>query len=104
VEKYGKEKADYLMEVMGAWQSHYQRAVFIDLGIGDSTAVETQAQSEATQRGWAFERVAGDLVLIRRLLVGDWEEDFLLLQPGQKITTVYNDDVVGCVQADQDSG
>jgi hypothetical protein len=25
VAKYGKDNADYLMEVMGAWQKHYQR-------------------------------------------------------------------------------
>jgi len=44
VEKYGKDNADYLMEVMGAWQDHYQRAVFIDMGIGDGAAVEGLAR------------------------------------------------------------
>ena len=68
VEKYGAANADYLMEVMGVWQSHYQRAVFIDMGVGDGTPVEAVAQSEATRRGWNSERVSGDLVLIRRLL------------------------------------
>jgi len=27
VQKYGQDNADYLMEVMGAWQSHYKRAI-----------------------------------------------------------------------------
>ncbi len=98
VEKYGKDNADYLMEVMGAWQNHYQRAVFIDMGTGDSTAVEQQAQDEATRRGWTFERMAGDLVLIRRLLAGDWETDFLILEPGQQIKMTYDDEVVGCLK------
>ncbi len=102
VEKYGVDNADYLMEVMGAWQSHYQRAVFIDMGVGDGTAVEAVAQSEATKRGWIFERVTGDLVLIRRLLAGDWETDFLLLEPGQQITMTYDDNVVECLKRDQD--
>ncbi len=96
VEKYGKDNADYLMEVMGAWQSHYQRAVFIDMGIGDSTAIEQQAQDEAVRRDWTFERMAGDFVLIRRLLTGDWETDFLILEPGQQITMTYDDNVIGC--------
>ncbi len=30
VEKYGKDNADYLMEVMGEWSAHYSRAVYID--------------------------------------------------------------------------
>jgi hypothetical protein len=104
VEKYGEDNANYLMEVMGAWQSHYQRAVFIDMGVGDGAAVEAVAQSEATRRGWIFERVTGDLVLIRRLLAGDWETDFLLLEPGQQITMTYDDNVVGCLKHDQDGG
>jgi len=102
VEKYGVDNADYLMEVMGAWQSHYQRAVFIDMGVGDGTPVEAVARSEATRRGWIFERVMGDLVLIRRLLAGDWETDFLLLEPGQQITMTYDDNVVGCLKHGQD--
>ncbi len=102
VEKYGVDNADYLMEVMGAWQSHYQRAVFIDMGVGDGAAVEAVAQGEAARRGWVYERVTGDLVLIRRLLAGDWETDFLILEPGQQITMSYDDDVVGCLKHHQD--
>ena len=30
VEKYGQDNADYLMEVMGAWKQHYNRAAYID--------------------------------------------------------------------------
>ena len=100
VQKYGKDNADYLMEVMGAWQSHYQRAAYIDLGIGDGSLVETQAQAEASRRGWAFERMVGDLVLIRRLIQGDWGDgetgDFLILQPGQALSMTYDDNIIGC--------
>lgn len=94
VEKYGKDNADYLMEVMGAWQAHYQRAVFIDMGIGDGTSVENLARDEAGRRGWSFEREAGDLVLIRKLLFGDWGDDFLLLQPGQSVAMATHAGVV----------
>jgi hypothetical protein len=102
VEKYGKDNADYLMEVMGAWQSHYQRAVFIDMGVGDGTVVEARAREEATRRGWIFERITGDLVLIRRLLIGDWAGDFLVLKPGQQMVMTYDDGIVGCTNHDHD--
>jgi hypothetical protein len=98
IEKYGQDNADYLMEVMGAWQRHYQRAVYIDLGIGDSSAVEALAQSEAARRGWAFERLAGDLRLIRQLLSGVWAsgeaEDLLVLGPGEQIEMSFDDQVL----------
>jgi hypothetical protein len=96
VEKYGEDNADYLMEVMGAWQEHYQRAAFIDMGVGDGTAIEQQAQADAARRGWIFEKVTGDLILIRRLLAGDWDNDFLVLQPGEQLTITYDTDVIGC--------
>lgn len=101
VAKYGVDNAEYLMEVMGAWQKHYDRARFIDMGVGDSSHVEAHARSLAEQRGWAFERVAGDLVLIRRLLNGEWagegKEDFLIVPPGQQVRMTYDVDVIGCV-------
>jgi hypothetical protein len=97
VEKYGKDNADYLMEVMGAWRGHYQRAAYIDMGIQTGqgeTGVEARAREEAQRRGWNFERVAGDLVLIRRLLNGDWNSDFLVLQPGQKLGMSYDEHII----------
>ncbi|MBI3959404.1 MAG: hypothetical protein HY328_11415, partial [Chloroflexi bacterium] len=68
----------------------------IDNGIGDGRPVEAQARKQATERGWLFQRVTGDLVLIRRLLAGDWEEDFLVLAPGQESAMTYDEQVIGC--------
>ncbi len=96
VEKYGQDNADYLMEVMGAWKKHYQRAAYIDLGLGDGSAVENKAREQSARRGWAFDRVAGDMILLRRLVRGDWSEDFLTLQPGQSLVMTYDANVIGC--------
>ena len=95
VEKYGKDNADYLMEVMGGWSSHYNRAVFIDLEVGDASSVEAQARAEAQRRGWTFEQLPGDIGLIRRLVMGEWDDDFLVVPPGQKIVMTGTDGVVG---------
>ncbi len=94
VAKYGKDNADYLMEVMGAWRSHYNRAAFIDMGIGDNASVEGKARDEASRRGWSFERVAGDLVMVRQLLNAEWNDDFLILQPGQRLGMSYDENVI----------
>mgnify|MGYP005816374149 CR=1 FL=1 len=94
VAKYGKDNADYLMEVMGAWRAHYQRAAYIDMGVRESPAVEAKAREDAQRRGWSYERVAGEMTLIRRLLNGDWNEDFLILQPGQKLAMSYDEGII----------
>jgi len=94
VAKYGKDNADYLMEVMGAWQSHYKRAVYLDMGVADGSTVEARAQAEAARRGWTFERMPGDLTLIRRLLAGDWAADYLVVQPGHVVKMSYDENIL----------
>jgi hypothetical protein len=94
VTKYGKDNADYLIEVMGAWSKHYNRAVFVDMQVGDASAAEHKALENADQRGWQFERMVGDLILIRRTLDGDWEKDFLILRPGEKVVASYDEQVI----------
>jgi len=100
VRKYGQDNADYLMEVMGAWQQHYQRAALVDMGVGDIAAVEARAQAEAARRGWTFDRISGDVVLIHRLLAGDWDDDFLVVQPGEQVHMSYDASVIGCARAE----
>jgi Protein of unknown function (DUF1638) len=94
VEKYGEENADYLMEELGAWQSHYDRAAWIDMGVRESPQGEARAQAQADRRGWTFDRLAGDLDLVRRLVDGEWADDFLVLRPGERLAMAYDEGVV----------
>jgi len=99
VEKYGQENADYLMEVMGEWGKHYDRAVFIDMGLGDGSAYEAMTREQAARRGWLFERKQGDHRLLRMLVGGDWPEDeFLVVPPGYTLRQSSDD---GLVRAEQ---
>jgi hypothetical protein len=94
VEKYGRDNADYLMETLGEWRRHYDRAVYVDLGVGDGSAVERQARDEAADRGWAYDRLPGDMILVKRLVDGDWADDFLVLQPGERAVQAWDEGVV----------
>jgi hypothetical protein len=104
LQRYGRDNADYLMETLGQWRSHYGRAAFVDMGIADATAAQARARAEAERRGWRFERLAGDLDLIRRLLDGDWEDDFLVLQPGERLAMSYDAGVVRAVGPSDGAG
>ena len=54
-----------------------------------------EARWEAAEAGWKFEKMAGDLILLRRLVNGDWKGgDFLLVQPGERITATYDNSIV----------
>ena len=104
VEKYGEENAEYLMEVMGSWRSHYDRAAFIDLEVADklgAAAAEARARHDAEGRGWRFEKLAGELVLIRQLIDAQWDDaDMLVLAPGERLAMSYDERVIRAVPAE----
>ena len=98
VAKYGEDNAAYLMEALGAWRTHYDRAAYVDMAVADpqaAAAVEAFARDDATRRGWAFEKLAGELILVRRLIDADWgADDFLVVQPGERLAMSYDDAVI----------
>lgn len=86
VEKYGADNAEYLIQVMGEWRSHYNRAVFIDTGTTGAEPYEAIARKQAQEHGWQFERRTGDNRLIDALLRGAWDdEEFLTVPAGYTI-------------------
>jgi len=98
VAKYGQDNADYLMEVMGEWGQHYQRAVYIDMGSGDGKVFEQMAQDQAQQRGWVFERRQGDTRLLQMMINGEWPtSEFLIVPPGHTIQQAGADGLIPAV-------
>ena len=86
VEKYRQDSADYLMEVMGEWGKHYDRAVLIDMGGADGQTYEQRARDAAARRGWTCERRQGNRRLLTMLVHGEWPPDeFLVVPPGHRI-------------------
>jgi hypothetical protein len=98
VAKYGEDNAAYLMEMLGAWRSHYDRAAFVDMAVADQRAAvpaEERARDDAARRGWAFEKLAGELILVKRLIEADWgPDDFLVVRPGEQLAMSYDEQVI----------
>ncbi len=98
-ERFGKDNADYLMETLGEWSTRYERGAFLETGLAPDPAAVDRAREESERRGWQFERVPADLTLIRRLLFGEWDDDFQVVEPGQRLEMSYDDGVVRAVPA-----
>lgn len=94
VEKYGRDNADYLMEVMGAWADEYSRAAFIEMGVDPSDEAMRGARREAERMDWDFERLMGDLILVRKLVGGEWDEDFLVVRPRERVQVSHDAEIV----------
>ncbi len=83
-EKYGEDNARYLMETEQNWFSTYDRATFVDLGVGDIGSGIDFTRQCADWLGWNFDRQQGDPELLQSLLEGRWDEErFVVVPPGQ---------------------
>ncbi|MEJ5368667.1 MAG: DUF1638 domain-containing protein [Bryobacteraceae bacterium] len=95
IEKYGEENGRYLYAELTRYRSAYQRLVYIETGLEPDGRFEEEARWEAAEHGWEFRKIRGSLELFRRLVNGAWGgEDFLLVQPGERVRATYDDAVV----------
>jgi hypothetical protein len=100
VEKFGEEDAKYVMEELGGQGRNYSRIAYIEMGV-EPPGMEEVARAQAAKSGWEFEKVRGDMALIRRLVDGPWpEEDFLRVAPGASIIQKYDDSIIGAEAPD----
>lgn len=83
VEKYGQERADYIMGVM---LKHYKRLAYIDTGQKDQERYREYARITADKFNLRFEEIPGSDVLIRKLIFGPWDDEILVSPPGHTIT------------------
>jgi hypothetical protein len=96
VKKYGEERARHLMEVTKRWTENYTHGVLIDFDFTAGLRLQPQVQSICAERGWQYEAIPGDLLLLQRWLDGDWApDDFLIVNPREKIVPSYDDLVLG---------
>jgi hypothetical protein len=95
VEKFGQDNADYLMEVMGAWKQHYNRAAYIETAEVRLPDYTPRVREQAERRGWNFERMEGSLIILRDQLEGRWDEQrFVTVPPGQHIEPTYDASII----------
>ena len=50
VAKYGEDNAAYLMEALGGWRSHYDRAAYVDMAVADPGAAAAVEAARARRR------------------------------------------------------
>jgi hypothetical protein len=95
VAKYGEENAQYLFEQLNGYQKTYHKFAFIEMGVEPDDRFEQATREDARERGWEFEKLRGDLSLLRRLVNGDWDErDFVVVKPGCHLAPTYDDRVI----------
>jgi len=81
-ERYGDEKA-YRLEKMVI--ENYTRLALINTGNYNLAKYREYAKKVAEFFDLTFEEIPGSNVLIRKLIEGDWDENFVIVEPGGKV-------------------
>ena len=55
------------------------------MGVCDERPFVEAARAEAAGRGWNFDHREGDWTLLEKLFFGRWDDDFVVLRPGEKL-------------------
>ena len=83
VEQYGKERADKMINMM---LKHYTRLAYINTGRTDQERYKQYARQTAEQFNLRYEEIPGSRVLVRKMACGPWDDDFVVVRPGQIVT------------------
>lgn len=80
LEKYGLEKALYILKVM---LGNYKRLALINTGQYEIDRYRDFARRMAEQFNLRYEEIEGSDALVKKLIHGPWDQDFVVLQPGE---------------------
>jgi hypothetical protein len=99
VAKYGEDNARYLWEELGKnLARHYGQITFIEMGVEPDSRFERRSRDEALNRGWKYEKIAGDIGMIQRLVNGEWDpKEFLVVSPSHTVAPSYDEKVMKAV-------
>lgn len=87
VERYGKERAQRVLKMM---LEHYRRLVLIDTGAYPlDDACLAKSYEIAEMMGLKHQVVKGSIGMLKQLLTGPWDENFIVLEPGEKLSMDY---------------
>jgi hypothetical protein len=82
-EKYGPEQADRMIKLM---LKNYTRLAFIDTGHYEQERYREHARRIAERFGLRYEEIPGSKTLVKKMLYGPWDDDFVIAHPGETIS------------------
>ena len=94
IAQYGESNGRYLYDEYRRYEQAYTRLAYIENGLAPDESFVQRARTEAAEKNWSFQTVQGELTLFRRLLAGEWNDDFLIVPPDYQTAATYDDNVV----------
>lgn len=83
IEKYGQEKAERMTKLL---LKNYKRLAFINTGQYEIEKYRAYSQKTAEAFGLRFEEIEGSPALVKKMLLGPWDDEFVVVPPGETVT------------------
>jgi hypothetical protein len=83
VEQYGEKKARWLM---GRLLKNYTRLALINTGQYELERYRDYSRHTAERFGLRYEEIPGSSALIKKMLYGPWDDEFVVARPGETIS------------------
>lgn len=80
--KYGEEKTKKIMQTL---LKNYQKLRIIDTGSYNVQELIPETENIASKLELEHEVIKGSLHILLKALQGDWDDDFVILQPGESV-------------------
>jgi hypothetical protein len=82
VQRYGPEKAERIYQIM---LKNYTRLALINTGHYDLERYRDYARRTAERFSLRYEEIEGSTDMVKKMINGPWDEEFIVVQPGETI-------------------
>jgi hypothetical protein len=82
VERLGPEKATRIHKIM---MKNYKRLALINTGQYEMARYREYTRQTAERFGLRYEEIDGSDAMVRKMIAGDWSEEFVVVAPGEAI-------------------
>jgi len=82
IQRYGPERARRIIQLMLA---NYKRLALINTGQYELDRYREYARQTAERFGLRFEEIEGSDTLVKKMISGFWDDEFVVIQPGETI-------------------
>lgn len=83
IEKYGEAKAERMTRLM---LKNYKRLAFINTGQYEIERYREYARDTSDKFGLRFEEIEGSSDLVKKMIFGPWDGEFVVVSPGETVT------------------
>jgi hypothetical protein len=79
LQRYGRERAERIIHLMLA---NYKRLALINTGQYEMERYRDYARRTADRFGLRYEEIEGSSALVKKMIYGPWDDDFVVISPG----------------------